>query len=304
VNYRSDGTFVISDVPPGEYYVTAMVNRRDGGPNAPREGAYVPVSVNGDEVSVSIQTNLGATVAGRVVFEGTPPPPQAGGPGGSARPAPVRVMPTQGSNAYLPSAGTQASATVRPDGTFELTGLRGSVQFTVMSGHGALKSVSCGGRDISGQPLELQGTERIDDLVFTMTEEIGTIDAEVTDEHGDPVDGAPFVVFQDDPGRWGYNSPFVRSGSTATAQQSLAATIAVMAAGTAGAGQAGARTPPSPGRFTLRNLPRGRYAVVALPPDTQFVRPDREMLQHLREVATTVTVDGGQTATVQLKPIK
>jgi hypothetical protein len=42
-------------------------------------------------------------------------------------------------------------------------GVRGPVQIGAQGGRAALESVTRGGRDISGQPLELLGTERIDD---------------------------------------------------------------------------------------------------------------------------------------------
>ncbi len=80
---RPDGTFLIQNVPAGDYYVSASISR-GGGPNASREAGYLPVTVNGEEVSVTIQTNVGATVSGRVVLEGAAPPAQSAGQGAGA----------------------------------------------------------------------------------------------------------------------------------------------------------------------------------------------------------------------------
>jgi len=69
---QQDGTFAIRNVPPGDYYLSATLFRGQGR-DAYREGAFVPITVNGDDVSVDLHTNTGATVSGTVVFEGQPP---------------------------------------------------------------------------------------------------------------------------------------------------------------------------------------------------------------------------------------
>ena len=99
---RQDGTFHILNVPAGDYYVSAMLVRGTG-QAASREGGYLPISVNGDEVSVSIQTNTGATISGRVVVEGTPPA-QAGTPGAAGRQAATRVMARSASDGTFANA--------------------------------------------------------------------------------------------------------------------------------------------------------------------------------------------------------
>ena len=152
---RQDGTFLVSNVPAGDYYVSANLSR-GGGPNASREGAYVPVTVNGEEVSVAIQTNLGATISGRVVFEGTPVAP-AGVPAAASPSAARTALRSQRAGQFISSSslGNSASTVVRPDGTFTVTGVRGPIQIAAVAAQAALKSVTRGGRDISGQVLEL-----------------------------------------------------------------------------------------------------------------------------------------------------
>jgi hypothetical protein len=298
---RPDGSFVIPAVPPGDYYLSVRLGSGPrGGGSA--EGAYVPVTVNGDDVTVSVQTNVGATVSGRVVVEGTAPPAAAAGtPGSGARPTPTRVsLPPAATAGYSMAFSSSAPATVRPDGTFELTGVRGIVNVAAQSGQAALQSVSRGGRDISGQPLALLGTERIDDLVIVMTRETGRIDGVVNDAGGQAVTGAPVLVFPDDPARWSAGSPFVRqarsvaTGASSGGPPGTTATPTVAAAGATRA----------PGAFSMTLLPAGRYALVALPPGTPYATPDKEALTRLRESATVVTVTVGQTATVELTPIK
>jgi hypothetical protein len=297
---RPDGSFVIPGVPPGDYYLSATRMRPDQ-PNAPREGAYVPLSVNGDEVTVNIQTNLGATISGHVVVEGTPPAAQPGakGPESRATPARVGLVPVATGGFGMAFASPSPSA-VRPDGTFEVSGVRGVVQITAQGGSAALESVTRGGRDISGQPLELVGTERIDDIVVVMTEATGRIDGVVSDARGEPVSGAPVLIFPDNPARWSPNSPFVRQTRSV-----VAGSRGVTQAAPPGAGPGAApSTLLMPGAFTLSLLAEGRYAIVALPASTSSVQPDRESLERWRALATVVTVEAGQTVAVTLTPIK
>jgi hypothetical protein len=299
-NLQPDGSFVVTNVPPGDYYLSAARMRFDS-PSAPREGAYVPVSVNGDEVTVNIQTNVGAIISGHVVVEGAATASQAGAPGSDPRPAQTMVLLTSAPpGRHLPGFAAPPVTRGRPDGTFTLTGVRGSVHVGATHGRAALKAVRRGGSDISGEPLELLGTERINDIVIIMTEETGRIDGVVNDAGGQAVAGAPVVIFPDDPSRWADGSPLIRQTRSG-------------AAGVAGAAQPGAAdyppvgaagAPRVAGAFSTGLLPAGRYAVVALPPDTPGMTPDRESVTRWRESAKVVTVEVGQTTTVQLTPIK
>jgi hypothetical protein len=174
------------------------------------------------------------------------------------------------------------------------------VQITAQGGRAALESVTRGGRDISGQPLELVGTERIDDIVVVMTEATGRIDGVVSDARGEPVSGAPVLIFPDNPARWSPNSPFVRQTRSV-----VAGSRGVTQAAPPGAGPGAApSTLLMPGAFTLSLLAEGRYAIVALPASTSSVQPDRESLERWRALATVVTVEAGQTVAVTLTPIK
>lgn len=298
---RPDGSFVVADVPPGDYYLVAVISRRDASSH-PLEAASLPVTVNGDEVAVTIQTNLGATVSGRVVIEGTAPPdPQSRG-GAGRRAAWARVMALAVGPPDLPEPYFGLMADVRPDGTFELTGLRGSVQLIASRDRGAVKSVYRGASDIGGQPLELTGTERIDDVVITVTEETGSIEGEVTDEQGARVPGAAVIAFLDQDSRWWPFSPFVRIIASTGARSTSGPTSPTVPS--VGAGQAGARTAVLPGQLVLSQLLPGRYALAALASETSALGLDHDQLVTLREIATMVTVEAGQVTTVRLRITK
>jgi hypothetical protein len=297
---RQDGTFLISNVPAGDYYLSATLSR-GGGPTAPREGAYVPVTVNGDEVAVTIQTNLGATVSGRVVVEGTPPA-QGGTPGSADRPGPTRVMVrSAGGGVYASAfAADTSSGAVRADGTFTLTGIRGPVQIMASGARVALKAVMRGASEISGQPLELLGTERINDIVVVMTYDTGSLQGTVVGESDESLSGAAVLVVPDDPDKWHVGSPFVRRA-------------AVTSAGPGGAGPAAATPGMTPtaqpagdgsAAFRLTQLPPGRYVVVGFADGADVGTPDPESIQRWRERGTVVSVEAGQTAVVKARAIK
>jgi hypothetical protein len=314
---RPDGTFVISDVPPGDYYLVATASRGEGSA-AEREGAFVPVSVNGDEVTASIQTNAGATLSGRIVVEGTTPP--AGAPGalpgltatlsptgrGSAAASRLSIGVRPSNAAGLgPAFSMGKSAVASETNTFEVTGVRGSVLLTVSSPMGTLKEVRRGGEDISGTPLELAGTERINDIVIVVTNDVGTISGSVTNDRGEPAGGAWVIIFADDPTRWFVGSPFVRTTRTMQGA-ALSSAPGAAAPGAVAAVPGGSGAPRSTGPFLAGRLVAGRYLVVAIDEGDNPMVPayDAETLAKLRPQATGVTVTPGQTVNVDVRTLK
>jgi hypothetical protein len=306
---RQDGTFLLSNVPAGDYYVSAMLVRGSG-PTAYREGGYLPVSVNGDEVSVSIQTNMGATISGRVVIEGTPPA-QAGTPGGVGRQAAaIRVMATSAADGGFASAfstgdtsGTSGpSGSVRPDGTFVLSGVRGPVQLVGTAARAAFKSVRRGASDITGQPFELLGTERVDDVVVVMTYDTGGIQGTVVGESDEVLSNAAVLIVPDDPDRWTPGSPFIRTvramAGTPGGQGAAAAAMPGMTTGVQASGEGGTA-------FQASLLPPGRYLVIGFADAASLgAQPDRQSIEAWREFGTTAIVDVGQTAVVKVRAIR
>jgi hypothetical protein len=298
---RPDGTFIIPGVPPGEYYLSATRSVQGPGNGMTREGAYVTISVNGDEVTANIQTNVGATISGRVVMEGTPPATRTGAPGSEGRPAPIRVSLQSASAGGYASAFTSAQpVVVRADGAFLMSGVRGPLQIAALGGGAALKSVMRGAHEIGGQPLELSGTERIDDVVIVMTYDTGGIDGTVAEQDGTLVSGASVLVFPDNSAMWAAGSPFVRvSRSGGSGARGSSAAVPGAAAPVSAA-----RPAAAPGAFTAASLPAGRYGVVAFPSGTNVYQFDHQSIERWRESATIVTVTAGQTTAVKLTPIR
>jgi len=313
---RQDGTYVSGDLPPGDYYLAA--NHSVGqGPDNPTEGAIVPVSVNGDDVEVHVQLNKGATVSGKVVVEGKMPEGTVSYSTGPQQTVQARIMvrATQATNSmigYIQGTSSGRPGPMQDDGTFQLTGLRGSFRLAAQGNRTVLKAARQGGRDILATPLQLDGTEEITDVELVVTTETGSIDGAITNAKGEPAAGAYVIIFTDDATKWFEGSPYVR--------QARAATVVSAAGGTpggsgssqpmpgfaSGGGSTASAASRAPGGFLANTLLPGRYGLIAIESVTSATGPayDPEALEKLKSSATYVTVAAGETATVQMKTVK
>ena len=289
-----DGSFVIPAVPPGDYYVTASVSRGTG-PEAPREGAFAPVTVNGDEVRVDLRTNAGATIAGRVVTEGTPspipplPPGLTGRVGGPPR---QMVMARPVSNGAPAAGSNMRPVTVEEDGTFTLTGIRGTVTLSASpASRAVLKSIVLGGKEVAGKVLEFKGTESFRNVLITLTTDVGRVEGTVAGAGAKPPADAWVVAFSDDPEHWFAGSPFVYVSRTMGEAPPWGPTRPSVAP-----------VRREPGSFVIPSLAPGRYYVAAVDGSMGGSPPqDRASLEKLRDGATLITVTAGQTAAVQIR---
>jgi hypothetical protein len=316
VQVQPDSAFSICDVPPGDYYLVTN-SYRNAGPTAGatpiNEGAYMPVSVTGDELRADIQTNVGATISGRIVVEGATAPAsltaaQGGPAGGVAGSSGTPGSPSRGSVMIRSAGGTYLAnarpAAVQDDGTFELTGVRGQVLLTAsLNGQAAtLKAVLRGMEDITTTPIELWGTERIGDVTIVLTRDTGKLQGMVTNGRGDPAPDAVVLLFPDDPKRCMNGSPFVRQGRS-LGQAAVLGTEMVTAA--VPGGSAPTSSPRVPGQVQMNAVVPGHYLVVAFDPGNEPTpTTDSAVLERLRPLATSVEIKAGDTANVELKLAK
>jgi hypothetical protein len=305
---QGDGTFTIPDVPPGEYILTAFaappVETTPRQPPANREGAWMPVTVAGDDVSVGIQTNTGAVLSGRVIREGPmPPPPPFPGAVPMSPPSPQAAMRVMvGTRLHVIGASAPGfdpgkSEYSEEDGTFRITGARGPMMLMASSDVGAVKSIRRGATDLLGAPLELRGTERIDDIEIVLTTDTGYLRGSVTRADGKPALNAWVLVFSEDGRRW--SAPFVSVSRTMGAVPPAGGAVAPGGIPTPGT-RAFAR---APGDFFVGRLLPGRYyvATMAGAESGWFPTPDADLLASLKPKAVTVTIVAGEVATVQIR---
>lgn len=282
-----NGNFTISNVAPGDYtlqtravqmmtssadgermtFTMTRVVGSEGGAGTEPESGSLPISVSGEDVSnVIIVTTKGATATGQVTYEGGMKPANATN---------VRVMALPLDPGDGPVVFGGGSGVVKPDGTFELKSLSGTRAFRVLGlpQGWTVKSVKLNGQDITDSGAEFKGSETVTGLELVLTSKITQVDGTVRDASGNSVKDYTVVLFSDDPQKW-------------TAPQSRYI--------------AGVR-PDTEGRFQARSLPPGGYYAVAVDYIAQGEWGDPELLDKLKDKATRISVDEGETKTIELK---
>jgi hypothetical protein len=263
------GTFVFDDVSPGDYSLLAASSFRQ------EEAAYVNLTVDEQDVALNVQTNIGATVSGRVIVDG-----QALGvdPGVSPLNVSVSASPPAGQYGISYTREYMLLANVRGTDRFELTGLRGPMVLYGEIGLGALVSIRRGGQEIAGKTLEFVGTEIIDDIVVELTRKVATLEVAVTSTNTpDDPETALVMLFADDPSLW-------HSGHLQYTRMKASRT---------------------PTRERLIRIVPGRYRVIAIhDADMNFPMSQRALLEKLRPFATPVTLVGGEPAQITIAVTK
>jgi hypothetical protein len=134
-----------------------------------------------------------------------------------------------------------------------------------------LKAVLQGTTDITDTPIALAHGQTIPDLTIVLDGHPTTLAGSVVGATA-VVHDYTLIVFAEDPARWGSETRFVR-----------------------------AVRPDLEGRFSISALPPNRYLVAAVDyvEDGQWFDP--EYLESLRPVATRLTLEPGQKATIELR---
>jgi hypothetical protein len=301
---REDGSFVISNVPPGRYMLIATAGTGVVQPGGTREGAFKPVTIDGDDIVMDIQTNTGATVSGRIVIEGSAPAPTPSTSGSMAGVrARVSTRPAELGSTMSSAASYGTGVNVGDDLAFQLTGLRGALAVAATGPRMTLKSVIYAGDDIMLKGLDLAGTEKIEGVTITLTTDVAIIDGMVTTAAGDPGD-AWVLVFSEDASKWVPGSPFVRTTRTRPSPATMASGRGATAPGV----QPTSAYANRQGGFVMNGLLPGRYHVSALPYSSDPNSPagvvpatDRDSLEKLRANAKTVRAAVGQASSVELR---
>jgi hypothetical protein len=266
-----NGTFTLANVPPGEHFIDVRPTPRGGGSGS--EFASVPITVAGESIAgLRITTGPGATVKGRVVFEGTAA--RTGGFG------PLRVM-AQAEDPQTPmfgmgmmfGGGATGDGSIGDDGAFELGGVTGNVLFRVNAPPAwTLKSVTVQGEDMTDVAYPFKGAQVLSDVVIVLTDKLTEISGGVTDTRG----------------------------------RALTDYVVVLLASESKAGAAATRftrtiRPDQQGSFNVRGLPPGEYLAAAVESLEQGREWDPEFQGRVRDVGRRVTLTEGQSLSLDLK---
>jgi protocatechuate 3,4-dioxygenase beta subunit len=262
----TDGSFTLTNVAPGDYQLSVqpILNMGSDGRG---ESASVPVSVGGsDLMNLRVTTSRGATVTGRVIFEG--PSPRTG-----MMPLRVMTQPAEIGRAGFGVGVSVNNGAVAEDGAFELSGGQGQVFFRVSAPPAwTIKSVTLEGVDITDTPTELTGRDGLSGLVITLTDKLTDVSGQVTDARGRALKDYAVVVQPAEP----------KPGAAMTRYLRVV-------------------RPDQEGRFRVRGLPPGAYeatAIESIEQGRQFV-PDVQA--RLRDTSKRFTVREGETVALDLK---
>ena len=263
----ADGTFSISGIAPGEHSIDVRPQTRPGQTGG--EFASVPVTVSGSDITgLRIVTGKGASVRGRVVFEGTSP---RNTPGASA---PLRVMavPADPTSRRLFGGDPRSNGVVDENGNFELAMATGSVFFVVTTPQSwVTKSITIDGNDITDEPFDSTGKQSVSGLVIRLTDKLTQVSGRVSDGRGQLVRDYVVVIQPAEA-----KEPLVAGRLTRTAR------------------------PDTNGRFDTRGLRPGRYIATAIEGIEQGRQFSPEFREQLRRGAREFSVREGETVALDL----
>jgi protocatechuate 3,4-dioxygenase beta subunit len=262
---RPDGTFTLSGLAPGDYTLQATVP--GAAPFDSGEFATAEVTVSGDDITgLRLASLKPSSLTGRIVFTD----PNAAG---ALRPTMLRTTASpKNPEDFSPFAGGQGR--VNEDFTFEIKARPGNavIRVNASSGGWILKSVRLNGADVTDTGIDVKANEDLPGLEIEMTNRLSDVSGAVTNVRGEVMKDYSVVVFAQDRERWGPSSRFMRTGR-----------------------------PDQDGRFKITGLPAGTYYAIAV----DYIEPgdatDPEVLDRIRERATTFSLIEGETKTVELK---
>ena len=265
------GAFVFPAVPPGGYLLS--VGSRPFGPPtdtpAPQQWASAELAVDGTDLRVNLTLQPGATISGKVSFNGTLSPPTNLG---EIRIRPVDVK--RQSSPFFDDPMAAPLATVRPDGTFVLMGEPpGRFRLTVTTPNGwSLRSAFVDGVDTLDMPVAIRPGQTIDNAMVVFTDKPTELSGTLQSPAGAPTADFFIIVFAADKSFW-----------TASSRRNAMA------------------RPTSDGKYSFKNLPPGEYMVAAVTDAEPGDWWNPAWLEPLAAVASKITLSEGEKKALDLK---
>jgi hypothetical protein len=196
----------------------------------------------------------GKSVSGRVVFQGTLPPPD---PSALA----VSLMGPDFAGVLL-----SARTAVNADGTFALNSIRPSryrLSIAVPPKGWQVLSASFGGRDAADRQIEI--TDDVSDVIVTLTDKVTELTGTLQNSAGQPATGFHVIVFPADRAGWFWGTRQIVS-----------------------------LRPATDGSFRTTTLPAGDYLIAAVTDVQQNEWLQPEFLESLVAAAVPVTLRYGE----------
>lgn len=261
---RSDGTFDLSGITPGDYSIDVQPRNSNLGAGTEPEVASVNVTVSGQDITgLTLVMSKGGSARGQIVFEGGKVPQ-------SVRPSTVQIFASSMSFGPLNLPGR---ASVKDDWSFEIAGLFGERLIRAFLPPGwILKSVIYDGNDVTDRPIDFGTSGEFAGIQIVLTQRQTDLSGTVVDLRGNSQKDYVAVVFAEDSNLWVPQSRFIRTGR-----------------------------PDQDGRFSIRGLPPERYLAVAVEYLEPGEESNPETLEQLKPMATSLLLTEGEARVAELK---
>jgi protocatechuate 3,4-dioxygenase beta subunit len=258
-----DGSWTLTNIPPGEYRLSIRAAARG---NDPAQEGQLTISVAGADVEgLSLVAGAGGTVRGEVVTDDGSPLP-AGFDRMQVRP------PFNPSARMMISVLHPDNGRVQSDGSFAVEGVLSDTALSIgpLTGEWMLKAIEVEGRDIADLPLPVEHGKTLSGVRVVLTSRPTIIRGTLRDEKQIPAEGT-VIVFADDSAKWREGSRTLRA--TRLDQRGL---------------------------FTFKGLPAGDYFLVALDAVQEGQWYDPEFLEGLKDRARRVAIADAESKQVDL----
>jgi protocatechuate 3,4-dioxygenase beta subunit len=258
-----DGSWTLSNIPPGEYRLSVRAAARG---SAPAQEGQVTLTVAGADVDdLALVAGAGGTVRGEVVTDDGSPLPA-----GFDR---MQVRPPFTPNARMMiSVLHPDNGRVQSDGSFEVQGILRDTVLSIgpLTGEWTLKAIEIAGRDMADLPLPIEHGKTLSGVRVVLTARPTTIRGALRDERQNPAEGT-VIVFAEDSAKWREGSRTIRA--TRLDQRGL---------------------------FTFKGLPPGDYFLVALDSVQEGQWYDPEFLEELKGRARRIALADTESKHVDL----
>jgi len=266
------GAFEIPQVPPGDYTIVARGAPQGGGAAL---WAATGLSVAGADVEgLSLSLEPGATVSGKVVFDGKTTKPPENLTRVRIGLIPVEVMSQRAGTPVRTIAFTPPIA-LAADGSFAMTGVPpGRFMHSINGVDEPLwfrRSAQAGGIDLFDRPIDIAGGS-IADLVVTFSERRSELSGTLQTSGGAPATDVFVVTYAIDPTLWGPRARRVQ-----------------------------AVRPSVDGKFLIKDLPPGDYYISAVTDVDQEELQEPRFLESLIPASLKITIGEGEKKVQDLK---
>lgn len=258
----ADGTFQMSNVPPGTYKLQVKVDADAGGP--PEVASVEIVAFDADIDDLVLITSQGGHLRGVVQAEsGTLPPSETT----------MRVVASQTVQTLMPLPVSPDNGKVDRAGMFELTGLFPPcvIRMTGLPKGWAVKSVYVDSREVTDTRINEQVNDQSTARVV-LTDRLPSVGGSVVDSGGKRVNDYTVIAFSTNVGQVDDSSRLVRA---ARADQD--------------------------GNFQIKDLPVGTYWFVALDDVEPEQWWDPAFREEIRQLASSVSVQEGENKMLTLE---